>query len=118
MAVKKKAGDGFPLDRIGQMLFDGCIVAFGIPTGELIDDTFDDEAPVLMLGFIKKLGKSYADITYVTPGFSTTSDTLSNTITMRFRKPSEQLILIDPSQLNSRNPDHEKLKIAAYKSRG
>lgn len=106
--AKKRAGDGYPLDRIGQMLFDGCLVIMGNPDVVTREDDGDQFIPSLVIGYIKKLGKSYADVTFTAPN-STESDTI------RVRQPKEQLLLIDSSQL-ARTDEFEKLKVAAYNS--
>ncbi len=111
-ARKKKTGDNMPLDRIGGFLFEGAIVAFG---GADLQAAMEPEVvPGLVLGYIKKLGKSFADVVYPTPGGDGIK---TNNITIRLRKPAEQLILIEPDQLNSRVTEYESLKLAAAHAR-
>ena len=110
-ARKKKAGDGFPLDVTANFLSQGSLVALAAPAAG--PPLAAGEVPRLVLGYVKRLGKSYADVVVV--GREPEGAAVEETV--RLRDPAHQLIVISPDQLNSQVAEFEALKFAAAQAR-
>ncbi len=108
---RTKAGDGFPLDVTGNFLSQGAIVAMPEPAGE--PPLAAGEVPALTLGYVKRLGKSYADVVVLRRG----DDGEPARTTIRLREPARRLVVIDPDSLNSQVKEFEALKLAAATDR-
>lgn len=92
--MKKKSGDGFPLDVTGRIMGKGFLVFIS-----------DVDTMKLRLGFIKKFGKGFADVEVFTD--AETHETL------RIHEPHDKLIVVEPSRLDSHNSHFEAVKMAA-----
>jgi len=103
--IRTKTGDGYPLDVTGNFLFEGAVVCFAHPHRE-----GDPEYRPLRFGFIKKLGKSFADV--VIPAFGD-----ADAERHRYKEPAKSLILVEPDTLSSLVPAFENLKLEAAKAR-
>lgn len=108
---RTKAGDGFPLDVTANFLSQGAIVAMAEPAGE--PPLLAGEVPGLTLGYVKRLGKSYADIVVLRRGEG--GEAVPQTY--RLRDPARQLIAVDGDSLNSQVKEFEALKMAAATDR-
>lgn len=102
--AKKKKTDPYPKDRIGQMLHQSAVVLvpyIPLEGGEGIG---------LMLGYVAKLGKTFADVmVYGIHG--------DDAIKVRVRQPSKQLVVVDTDCLDPKNPENEAVMLAAAKAR-
>ena len=94
----KKADDGLPVDLAGGMIAQGDVVAFPYLA--------EDGNLRLRLGYVQKLGKSFADVVSV--------ETLDS---FRCTDPRNELIKVDPELLDSKVPIYEKVKFEAATNR-